>query len=286
MSKLSEPLKALINAGFARPGPAPAPSGIRSLFERIAKDSASKDVATPCWLTIATATSMTMNSPDSMKELYDVATTLDDGNQATGAVETAELMREVGLKCIGFNGIPRSINCLGAFRSSLPEDVVSRLSTEPTRTPSPSNIKAMRKRGFALWTDIYRPFDDKLLDKLAASHPDLPVHIINSHYSALFTDPPAKQTPRVGRTLTSLVGISCLRAQTGVGPQVLSHVFGLRKAFDEVGVKTNAEADVPGARWLAGEEGNFWILETVDAIVKEIGEGEGTTYAPGLRAKL
>ncbi|OJD33668.1 conserved mitochondrial protein [Diplodia corticola] len=285
MSKLSEPLKALINAGFASPGPAPASKGIRSLFEHIAKDSASKNIATRCWLTIATATSMTMNSPASMKELYDVATAAD--NQQT-PVEAAELMREVGLKCIGFNGIPRSINCLGAFRSSLPEDVVRSLSTEPTRTPSTSNIDAMRARGLALWSDIYRPFDAKLLDKLAASHPDLPVHIINSHYSALFTDPPEKNQsiPRVGRTLTSLVGISCLRAQTGVGPQVLSHVFGLRKAFDDDGIKTNPEADLPGARWLAGEEGNFWILQTVDAIVREIGEGEGTTYAPGLRAKL
>lgn len=77
-----------------------------------------------------TATSMTMNSPASMKELYDVVTSSKD--QKT-AVETAEIMREVGLKCIGFNGIPRTINCLGAFRSSLPEDVVRGLATKPTR---------------------------------------------------------------------------------------------------------------------------------------------------------
>lgn len=283
MSKLSEPLKALINAGFARPGPAPASKGIRPLFERIAQDSASKNIATPCWLTIATATSMTMNSPASMKELFDIATASKDQKVA---IETAEIMREVGLKCIGFNGIPRTINCLGAFRGSLPEDVVRSLFSQPTRIPNSTNIEDMRKRGFALWSDIYRPFDEKLLKKLGDSHPDLPVHIINSHYSALFTDPPEKSTPRVGRTLTSLVGISCLRAQTGVGPQVLSHVFGLRKAFDADGIKTNPEADIPGGRWLASEEGNFWILKTVDEIVKEISAGEGTTYAPGLRAKL
>lgn len=130
MSKLSEPLKALINAGFARPGPAPASKGIRPLFERIAQDSASKNIATPCWLTIATATSMTMNSPASMKELFDIATASKDQKVA---VETAEIMREVGLKCIGFNGIPRTINCLGAFRGSLPEDVVRSLASQPTR---------------------------------------------------------------------------------------------------------------------------------------------------------
>lgn len=42
---------------------------------------------------------MTMNSPDSLVELYHVAAPEND------SVQTAELMREVGLKCIGFNGV-------------------------------------------------------------------------------------------------------------------------------------------------------------------------------------
>lgn len=46
-----------------------------------------------------TATTMTMNSPDSLRELYHAAAPTGD------AVGTAELMREVGLKCIGFNGV-------------------------------------------------------------------------------------------------------------------------------------------------------------------------------------
>jgi hypothetical protein len=46
-----------------------------------------------------TATTMTMNSPDSLAELFHAATPDHD------AVATAELMREVGLKCIGFNGV-------------------------------------------------------------------------------------------------------------------------------------------------------------------------------------
>jgi hypothetical protein len=48
-------------------------------------------------------------------------------------VQTAELMREVGLKCISFNGIPRVINCLGAFRASLPAEVVKDMSRIETR---------------------------------------------------------------------------------------------------------------------------------------------------------
>jgi hypothetical protein len=41
-----------------------------------------------------------------------------------------------------------------------------------------------------------------------------------------------------------------------------------------------------GVRWLAGEEGNTWILNTVDNIVEAIGENEGTTFAPRVKARL
>lgn len=51
---------------------------------------------------------MTMNSPDSMSILYQVATDLQSEEEQ---VRIAELMREVGLKCIGFNGVafPQSL---------------------------------------------------------------------------------------------------------------------------------------------------------------------------------
>ena len=45
---------------------------------------------------------MTMNSPESMTILYEVAT---ESQTQDDQVKTAELMREVGLKCIGFNGV-------------------------------------------------------------------------------------------------------------------------------------------------------------------------------------
>jgi len=87
---------------------------------------------------------------------------------------------------------------------------------------------------------VYKPFEQKLLGELAASHPDLPVHILTGHYALLLSNPPpedageANTSPAgVGRVLTSLVAIACLRAQTGVGPQVLSPVFGLRKALED-----------------------------------------------------
>jgi hypothetical protein len=294
MSKLSEGLKALINAAHARPNVTKAPANISQTYTSIAQSARSHSVGVPAWLTIATATTMTLNSPSSLLALHSTAISQPQNRLSPSA--TAELMREVGLKCISFNGIPRVINTLGAFRDSLPSSVQSELSTTPTRQLSGSNADTVVARGRGLWDSIYRPFSDKLVTKLAASHPDLPVHIISAHYGTLLSDPERQAAaptaaasgtpaPPVGRVLASLVAIACLRAQTGVGPQVLSHVFGLRKAFED----GTAEKDVEGGEWLASEEGNRWILETVDAIVEAVGGGEGSNFAPGPgkeRAKL
>ncbi|TGO42480.1 hypothetical protein BHYA_0008g00710 [Botrytis hyacinthi] len=284
MSKLSPSLKALISAPYARPGYAPAPRNIRSVFQKIEEEASANNVGLPSWLTISTAATMTMNSPDSMLELFRLATKDKDHAHA---VKTVEQMREVGLKCIGFNGIPRTINVLGQFRANLPDEIMNSLNKTPSRELTTANVDDANARGRGLWDSIYRPFETKLLNKLAESHPDLPVFILNS-YSSLFTDPSVSSRPvKIGRVLTSLIGITCLRAQTGVGPQVTSHVFGLRKAFEDGTCKAAGEEPVEGGEWLAGEEGNAWILNTVDKIVEAIGgESGGTTFAPGIKAKL
>jgi hypothetical protein len=288
MSKLSGPLKALINAPHARPGPVASSKKVASVYNAIARDATSKGVGLPAWLAISTAATMTMNSPDSLLELHRIAT---PSNGQSEKVYTAELMREVGLKCISFNGIPRSINCLGAFYTSLPTATSSAMSKMPTRSLTESSLNSRISRGISLWKSIYHPLDEKLTAKLAQSHPDLPVHIHESHYATLLSNPPSNSASldqpgqRVGRVLTSLVGIACLRAQTGVGPQVLSHVFGLRKAYEDGSYEADVE-QVDGGKWLASDEGSVWILEIVDRIVEALGHGEGTTFAPGLKAKL
>lgn len=180
------------------------------------------------------------------------------------------------LKCISFNGIPRTINCLNAFRASLPQAIAAGLCTGSSRDLTAESAAQMLSRGLDLWTSIYRPHHQKLLDKLASAHPDLPVYILSSHYSALLSDP--NSTVRgtlatVGRIRTSLVAISCLRAQTGAGPQLLSHVFGLRKAVED----GSYEADLAGTsdeavRWVCSDEGNRWILGVVDKIVHAFGD--------------
>lgn len=53
---------------------------------------------------------MTMNSPDSLLQLYGLANSSKYRQGESHGVYTAELMREVGLKCIGLNGV-----CLLSF---------------------------------------------------------------------------------------------------------------------------------------------------------------------------
>jgi hypothetical protein len=209
--------------------------------------------------------------------LHQVASSPPNGTAADAAA-TAELIREVGLKCISFNGIPRSINCLGAFRSLLPPPLLAQLETRPTRMTNPANIEEFHTRGRGLWDSVYMPFEKKLLARLADSHPDLPVHILMSHYGPLLSNPEERGgLATVGRSLTSLVAIAALRSQTGVGPQVLSHVFGLRKAVEQgvhggdfAALKDAAE-ETKGIERLATDEGSEWILKSVDEIAGAIG---------------
>ncbi|TQN71169.1 Dol-P-Man:Man(5)GlcNAc(2)-PP-Dol alpha-1,3-mannosyltransferase, partial [Colletotrichum shisoi] len=284
MSKLSPSLKSLINAPFARPGQTAAPSHIGQVYQSIARDAASKKVGAKPWLAISAAATFTLNSPESLESLYSVASSSPSGRPDKR--ETAEFIREIGLKCISFNGIPRTINCLNAFYAALPSDVTARLETKPTRAPTAQNIAHVTARGQALWDSIYAPFEVKLYEKLAQSHPDLPVHILNSHYAGLLSDPKERGgLASVGRVLTSIVAISCLRAQTGVGPQVLSHVFGLRKGLEDGTFKADSQEDIEGAQWLASDEGSEWILKTVDTITEAIGGASRSNFAPARESK-
>lgn len=133
----------------------------------------------------------------------------------------------------------------------------------------PKDIDALYLRGKGLWDGIYEPHSAKLIAKLGDAHPDLPVHILNSHYGPLLSDP-AVQVPEgsylLGRVLTSVIAIAGLRAQTGVGPQVTSHVFGLKKALLPDGGADGKE--LQGQEWLTSDDGVTWVLESVDEIGK------------------
>jgi hypothetical protein len=57
----------------------------------------------------------------------------------------------------------------------------------------------------------------------------------------------------------SIVGTACLRAEGRVGPQLVSHVFGLLKARDAA-PKSTEDA------WLSSDEGAGWVIRAVDNI--------------------
>ncbi|GAA5824973.1 hypothetical protein JCM3770_001414 [Rhodotorula araucariae] len=287
--KLSPALKALIASPHAQGGALPAPprAAVTKLFERLASSAKENGLGEATWLTLGSAALVTLNSPATLCELHSFATSrlqLQGEERTKKAAEYAAVMREAGLKSISFSGIPRAINNLGALRAHLEPEVAALLSAAPTRQPTPSSLPSVLSSASTLWTSIYAPHATKLLAKLAQSHPDLPVHILSSHYGALLSDPfaaaPAGHA-KVGRVLTSVVAIACLRAQGGVGPQVTSHVFGLRKAGEE---RPDEGEDVPGREWLTSEAGAQWVLEQVDALVELVSGGRGASFAT--RAKL
>lgn len=78
--------------------------------------------------------------------------------------------------------------------------------------------------------------------------------------------PTSEEQGNLSRTLGSVVGTACLRAETRVGPQLTSHVFGLLKARSEPEL---SEED----RWLSSDEGTEWVIRSVDQIY-DVARGE------------
>jgi hypothetical protein len=164
MSKLSQPLKALINSPHARPDTIPAPAQIKSVYEKIARDASSKDIALSTWL------SLTVCAVPTPLFVFPLLNTLDRGHHdhELARVIAPASWNSVSPACLGkclcsrahersrcqmhwlqwcmCNSrsqtkmillkrlqIPRSINCLNAFYAGLPSDVKKNLSTVPTR---------------------------------------------------------------------------------------------------------------------------------------------------------
>ena len=237
---------------------------------------------------------MTLNSPESLAILHQVASSGSGGGGGETSltpVQSASLVRETGLKCVSFNGLPRTINCLTSFRDSLDEATAAGFPSGGMRVAGPvkeEDEDEVRARGLALWESVYAPLDGKLLAKLGRAHPDLSGYILCAHYGMLLSDPPPGpgraegETDAVplGRCLTSVVAMACLRAQTGAGPQLLSHVYGLRKAIEQgahlgEGGGRMAARERGAMERLAGDEGCEWVLRSVDRIAEVIGSGFG-----------
>ncbi|KAG6855034.1 hypothetical protein C0991_005963 [Blastosporella zonata] len=71
----------------------------------------------------------------------------------------------------------------------------------------------------------------------------------------------------LSRALGSVVGIAALRAEGRVGPQLVSHTFGLLKARYVEGLSAEDA-------WLSSDEGTEWVLRTVDEILDVVSSEE------------
>jgi hypothetical protein len=100
--KLSSTLKSVTTAAEARPGPTPAPPRIRDVFSKIEREAEARKLSLWSWLVVLTATTITMNSPESMTALFQHSSA---SKPLTEGVAIAEFMREVGLRCMGINGV-------------------------------------------------------------------------------------------------------------------------------------------------------------------------------------
>lgn len=165
MPKLSPSLKSLLSIPASNPHSLPIPPlpRLTSTLDNIRSRGAAGKIGAETWLTVLAAAGVTVNSPESfvgiwewarpkLREGFNVPAEGGSGLREVKGVEGerwgAGMMREVGLKCISFNGvsrspagcrgeadwqIPRTINALNAFRDALPEEITSGLSAQATR---------------------------------------------------------------------------------------------------------------------------------------------------------
>lgn len=245
-----------------------------------------------------TAALVALNRPSAFPPFWSHIRSLPSSS-APILLSRASLVRETALKTISFTGIAKAINNLAAIKATIAgqdAEVWKALEAEVKGRRGPAEwgadgkgVKGIEKRGEELWKSVYRPFDDKLVSKLGSYHPDLPLHIVYSHYGPLLSDPPSPPSypGSVGRLATSLVAIGTLRASGELGPQLVSHVFGLKKAGeeaegDEKVLGAQAREDVgEGWKWLCGDEGCEWAVNVVDRVsecVRMDGE-DGTVKA-------
>jgi hypothetical protein len=126
----------------------------------------------------------------------------------------------------------------------------------------------------------------KLEQKLKLAHPDLPVAIINNEYGSIFSHPDRTTGKNIGRIITSLSAIACLRAQWGVAPQLKGHMFGLKKVWEDGSWAEEQDTGPEEAvKWLASDEGCIWVLTKVDELVEALGGIAGSVFTPP-KAKL
>ncbi|KAF8205137.1 hypothetical protein BJ912DRAFT_803329, partial [Pholiota molesta] len=286
--KLTPAIKHLLALRSPNALPSPPLAQLNRVFTNTFRDATAKKAETG-WLVATTCSLLTANRPSAVGHLYRFATrsTVEESGKQNvldlpSAVNKAALMRESALKSVIFVGVPRVILSLTALHEALDDEVKAALRTRSTRTATPDNIESIVIRGKDLWNNIYAPHADKLHDKLGSYHPDFISFIIQCYGSVLsplpggiksYSDTSSLEDLDQGnlsRAMGSIVGIAALRAEGGVGPQLISHVFGLLKARDAENFNLTEED-----KWLASDEGTEWVIRTVDEVLDGVSAEDG-----------
>jgi hypothetical protein len=172
---------------------------------------------------------------------------------------------------------------LDAFRTSLPFPIACLLRNTPWRSQSVPGVESRRTAvaGRKLWEQIHHPTHAHVERMLEAAHPDLPGVVVDNVYGGIFADPADPTGTTIGRITLSLFAIACLRAQQRAGSQLLGHILGLKKAWDDGSWMSDPHAGTEDAvQWLVSDEGCIWVLTKVDQLVEALGEGEVGTFGP------
>ncbi|EAU84256.2 hypothetical protein CC1G_01252 [Coprinopsis cinerea okayama7 len=289
-TRLTPSLKQLLALRGPQPLPSPPLPQLNAIFSKTLRDAQHRRAETG-WLVLTICSLLTVNRPSAVGHLYRFVTrdSLLEGSAARtidvpSAVNKAALMRESALKSVIFVGVPRVIQSLAALHEALDDEVKQALRTSSRRTASMENIDSILSQGRALWDSVYTPHADKLHAKLGSYHPDFIAFIIQCYGSVL--SPLAGGTKsyadrsglgdsdqgNLSRALGSVVGMATLRAEGGVGPQLVSHTFGLLKARNTPGQSAEDQ-------WLSSDEGAEWVLRTVDEILEGVSAKEGEVKA-------
>jgi hypothetical protein len=95
-------LRSLIDSAQSRSHCVSASLQIQDLFQKIEREAVAKDLRRSAWLTVLTATVMTINSPAMMTALFKYTTASES---LCESILIVEFMREVGFLCISINGV-------------------------------------------------------------------------------------------------------------------------------------------------------------------------------------
>ncbi|KAL5396860.1 hypothetical protein PMIN03_012931 [Paraphaeosphaeria minitans] len=267
MSKMNPQLKTLL-AAIDNPVRVLSLDLKDKIFKKYAREASDRCLGLSSWLSVMTATAITLKSSALMIALYNHATAATD---LAESVVIAEFMRDVGIGGIAVIGIPRVVNMLTAFQDSLPSAVRSSLKSTSSYRAEVSNIVSIQRNGQMLWKSVHSPMEEAMDRKLARAHPDLPNYLKDHIYGGLLMRPQSRAGGTAGRITTSLSAIAYLRADQGSSPQLLGHVFGLQRAWGDGSWKLEPSVgSAEGIQWLTSDEGCVWVLEMIDDLMSAV----------------